>query len=94
MNCDSKLSEVLTGTPVRLGGYGDEMLDAVKVKIWKKIGMFEKMFEKRTVVSLRPAYIIEMDIMSNSRTRLLPSIVEQNRCKFPLQLVLIRHANK
>lgn len=94
MNCDFKFSEVLIGILVRLGGYGDEMFDVVKVKIWEKIGMFEQMFKKRIVVFFRFAYIIEMDIMFNSRIRFLFSIVEQNRCKFFFQFVLIRYVNK
>ena len=36
------VGEVLTGTIVRLGGYGAAMVDGIKVKVWTKIGKFEQ----------------------------------------------------
>lgn len=36
------VGEVLSGAKVRLGGYGDAVVDGIKVKVWMKIGEFEQ----------------------------------------------------
>lgn len=35
------IGEILKGAEVRLEGYGDTMVDGIKVKIWMKIEIFE-----------------------------------------------------
>lgn len=80
--------KVLTETIVQLGRYRGEMIDGIKVKIWRKIGMFEHTSYK-VVVSV---CIVGMDMMSTCTACPLPGIAEQNASKFTLQHVLIGHA--
>lgn len=80
--------EVLTETIVRLGRYVEDMIDGMKVKIWRKSGMFEHTLYK-VVVSV---CIVGMDMTSTCTACPLPGIAERNASKFTLQHVLIGHA--
>lgn len=57
-----KAAEVLSGSKVRLGGCGDAMVVGIKVKVQRKIRVFEILCQ--IIASPLPECIIGMDIMS------------------------------
>lgn len=74
-----KAAEVLSGSKVRLGGCGDAMVVGIKVKVQRKIRVFEILCQ--IIASPLPECIIGMDIMSDWRLLPLPNTVKQKACK-------------
>lgn len=64
----------LSGATVRLGAYGDSVVDGIEVNFWMKIGL---RFLCEVAASPLPVCILGMDVMSEWGLLPLPSTVRQ-----------------
>lgn len=58
--------------------------DGIEVKVWNRVGMFERTFYK-VVVSLLPEYFMGTDIVSDWETFPLPGFVKQKAQNWPFE---------